>query len=277
MRSLDPESDVEGSGLPPLPPLPPTPKARLERLRSIAIVAAAAAIGQCIVHGLAAYVGTDTAPTVWILIHYASYANVAISIIGLVLFQLTDPGWVQRSTETCTPLPPHVASRLQAGMPLDSLSNHLAEDGSGSFCMRCCVWRAPSSHHCSICNRCCRNFDHHCAVLGRCVSEWPPSASRAAAAASDAPDAPGGNRLLFLVNVGNLVASCGVAALAATLMTLTLLLISPAFGFFFMLLIAWPTTAIAIAYVRNEGIWDELVGMFTRGPRRRRAAARKAM
>ena len=37
------------------------------------------------------------------------------------------------------------------------------------YCSTCRIWRAPSTSHCSACDRCVYNFDHHCGVLECCI------------------------------------------------------------------------------------------------------------
>ena len=120
----------------------------------------------------------------------------AVAIAALLHLMLGDPGVVRRSRGTCLPVPPEVVERLNANFvssggdhpnPLGGLRN--ISDGDRTYCVRCCVWRqgmarngrglqllgassqtAVLVHHCSICQRCVRNFDHHCGVFGRCIA-----------------------------------------------------------------------------------------------------------
>eukprot|EP00438_Fugacium_kawagutii_P027644 Skav231547 [mRNA] locus=scaffold84:783049:783666:- [translate_table: standard] len=99
---------------------------------------------------------------------------------------LADPGVIQRTPETCFPIPAQVMEMLLRG----ERAEENVTDGTRSFCVRCFVWRTEKAsihstgllnqllkiarptraHHCSICQRCVLNFDHHCSVFGRCIT-----------------------------------------------------------------------------------------------------------
>lgn len=129
-------------------------------------------------------------------------AESAAALCFYVMLMLGDPGIIRRSPENSYPLPQIVEERLDAKSPLP-LRNISGADGR-SFCIRCFVWRsegtakeatgkwqrrlssivenAPScgiiadgvyagGHHCSVCQRCVRDFDHHCSFYGRCITK----------------------------------------------------------------------------------------------------------
>jgi hypothetical protein len=43
------------------------------------------------------------------------------------------------------------------------------KDMCQKYCMRCECHVALSSKHCSVCDRCCFEFDHHCIFLNNCI------------------------------------------------------------------------------------------------------------
>ncbi len=154
--------------------LPPPPKPnralqRVEERRGILLV------GSLIVAFVSITCVLMTRPRVdvvasWVLI--GAINAQAVFAIGCTLYVLFgDAGVIERSEETCLPIPPVVAERLAAGESLDGLANPV--DDTSSYCVRCCVWRRPGrgrAHHCSTCQRCVVTFDHHCGVFGRCIA-----------------------------------------------------------------------------------------------------------
>ena len=101
------------------------------------------------------------------------YIESGIAIICLLGLMWGDPGTLKRSNRNCFPLPADIADRLRKKQSLIGLEN-VYENGQ-VFCVRCCIWRPDPAfgghvHHCSICQRCVRDFDHHCGVFGRCIA-----------------------------------------------------------------------------------------------------------
>ncbi|CAE8590375.1 unnamed protein product [Polarella glacialis] len=119
------------------------------------------------------------------------YLEAMVALLCLLGLMLGDPGVVERSEQTCLPIPAAVAECLQAGKPMPTMENIM--DGDRSYCVRCHVWRttgevkvrrssrflakcdgslkpAEDFHHCSTCQRCVVHFDHHCGVFGRCIA-----------------------------------------------------------------------------------------------------------
>lgn len=238
----------------PAPPKP-TNAAWMERARSVAIVLSSAALGQVIVHGLTRVMGTESASTAWYLLHRLADANVVIALVGLVLMLPADPGVVRRSADACLPVPQAVAARLRANEPLHGLPNQHDEASGMSYCVRCCIWRDATTHHCGRCQVCVRDFDHHCAIFGKCVG-GPARLSRK------------GNRPTFLLNIGNLGCACGTAVAALLLMFYQLVLDSVAIGLFFLMLVLWPVSALSMAYLRNN--WSDIVGLLWKRRRRKK-------
>jgi hypothetical protein len=110
----------------------------------------------------------------------------AVVAVGCLLYVLMgDSGWIRRTPSTCFPLPPAVDERFrtarQQGLPLlgslQGLGNQhddfdaplRPELDDASYCVRCLVWRDATAHHCTVCGRCCPDFDHHCGLFGRCI------------------------------------------------------------------------------------------------------------
>lgn len=103
------------------------------------------------------------------------YIEAVIAIICLIGILFGDPGTLKRTPETCFPLPQVVVEHIRSGTSLSNVDN-VYQDGQ-VFCVRCCIWRPDpvsyrqdNTHHCSICQRCVRDFDHHCGVFGRCIA-----------------------------------------------------------------------------------------------------------
>ncbi len=149
------------------------------------------------------------------------YTETSVALICLAGLFFADPGVIQRSPETCFPLPRHIEELLRQGDSLEGVANH--EENGRTFCTRCLVWRPeprpspflkliprrlfflfkdckPSeSHHCRTCGRCVAFFDHHCGVFGRCIAGTCCS----------------GNMPYFVVII--LMSICGFATCAASL------------------------------------------------------------
>ncbi|KAJ8605545.1 hypothetical protein CTAYLR_000110 [Chrysophaeum taylorii] len=101
------------------------------------------------------------------------HAMAFLALLCLERVLRADPGVVERSDESCLPIPDSVRERLIERRSLDDLRNlYLDDETRGSYCVRCCVWRPPKrrSHHCSTCQRCVVDFDHHCGFYGRCIA-----------------------------------------------------------------------------------------------------------
>lgn len=106
-------------------------------------------------------------------------------MLGLVWF--SDPGVVNFDQGVVDRYRAYMSSKNAQQLPLEAMG----EDGDmeesvddipgecemmsymdqGSICSQCHVWRPLLAHHCSICQRCVRQFDHHCGVFGRCIAE----------------------------------------------------------------------------------------------------------
>ena len=243
--------------LPPLPPPPPPRRLRnIQRLRSIAIVGGSAGGGLLFVRALAAGAAHEPGDWPWSLVFSAAYVHMAMAAVGLLVINLVDPGVARRSEATCLPLPADVAERLLVapGQPLDGLENVSDADGRGSYCVRCCVWRPPLSHHCSICQMCVREWDHHCEIFGRC--------------AGGASLQCRGNLLVFRVNVVNLAGAVTTASCALALW------VGQVFGRWGVLFVLVPASAVGLGALRRNR--DALSNLFF-GYARRRQQRRKVL
>ena len=168
------QGELPLSKLPPMPP-PNYNERCSESILGIAVVTVLVGLFVGVTHGVA--VGPNVNSTNWVALLFI-YAEAAIAFICLAGILFGDPGVVKRSRETCYPIPPEVAERLQRNESLSSMSN-IEVDGK-VYCVRCLVWRprsaqsrfegVHSTHHCSTCQRCVVDFDHHCGVFGRCIA-----------------------------------------------------------------------------------------------------------
>ena len=200
---------VDDKGLPPgLPPLPRPEYTALwtERLCGLALVGANAAISVGVTHLL---VMSNAVPhTVRLVVLGVSRGLAASSLACFAGLTFIDPGTIERTPQTCLPLPDEVAAALRTKAPLPEF-NHRTDDGR-EYCVRCLVWRPPRAsapppspkpaapprgrcatwralccdyrrfffgaegplpaHHCRVCGRCARDFDHHCSSLGACIT-----------------------------------------------------------------------------------------------------------
>lgn len=98
----------------------------------------------------------------------------AIAVLCTLYIVYGEAGVIERSPETCYPIPEEVAEKLLQGVSLvDTMAN--PKVGDSTYCVRCLVWRPRTDdwgqkcHHCSTCQRCVTGFDHHCGVFGRCI------------------------------------------------------------------------------------------------------------
>eukprot|EP00931_Biecheleriopsis_adriatica_P108326 TRINITY_DN82636_c0_g1_i1.p1 TRINITY_DN82636_c0_g1~~TRINITY_DN82636_c0_g1_i1.p1 ORF type:complete len:227 (+),score=26.93 TRINITY_DN82636_c0_g1_i1:70-750(+) len=100
-------------------------------------------------------------------------AGIAVFCTAYLLF--ADAGVIQRSEETCYPIPAEIEELLRQNLPIENRKNITGPSDSstqGSYCVRCLLWRprnAGKVHHCNVCQRCVTGFDHHCGVFGRCI------------------------------------------------------------------------------------------------------------
>ena len=98
----------------------------------------AATVGNA--HGLAWLVENEPA-TFWSPVLFSTHVQAVAALVAHANLLLREPGFVQRSRESCLPVPPVVAERLRAGDTLSGLANVRNESDGASYCVRCCVWR----------------------------------------------------------------------------------------------------------------------------------------
>ena len=109
------------------------------------------------------------------------YVEAIIALVCLAGIVFGDPGVIKRSQERCFPIPEPVLHRLRSGQSLVGMDNFY--EGSNVYCVRCCLWRSlprkgfrdAEVHHCSICQRCVRDFDHQCAPPRLLCTSLPQS------------------------------------------------------------------------------------------------------
>mmetsp|Transcript_59112 Transcript_59112/g.157306 ORF Transcript_59112/g.157306 Transcript_59112/m.157306 type:complete len:218 (-) Transcript_59112:91-744(-) len=154
-----------------LPPLPSRDPAYFtEPLLGVLIVGGLTSMTVVACHFLAT-------PAMKVIVLPLIWMWAGLATCGVLFLLFGSPGVVRRSPVTCYPIPPEVQSRLLSSRPLHGLGNVVGPENSethGSYCIRCFVWRPPStsgnvSHHCGVCQRCVIGFDHHCGVYGRCI------------------------------------------------------------------------------------------------------------
>lgn len=181
---------VEQDTLDLLPPLPTPDKTQMRREASMGCSLVLCTIVGCIAathvgaHLMAESVQVEITQTCLGLVYTAALVALG-SLFGLMW---GDPGVVQRSPQTCLPIPAEIAEQLRKGMPLCSTENLI--QGGRTYCVRCFLWRIPTQtssscipesceciansgnriHHCNTCQRCVENFDHHCGIFGRCIA-----------------------------------------------------------------------------------------------------------
>lgn len=137
---------------------------------------------------------------------YLVCTEAIVALSFLFALQYLGLGAIERTPETCFPLPEVIADRLRRDSRAAVLGRRALSDGNaplvpvavpatertlayrlraavegqgnvhdpagvrGVYCVRCFVWRSEDGHHCSECQRCVPEFDHHCGVLGCCVN-----------------------------------------------------------------------------------------------------------
>ena len=169
---------AEGGDEPPQIPiaqLPPLPTPHTDQQRPEEFLGCAGVLGgsACVIGVTigAAVVQAGHLP-VWVNVIFVAtiLLNVLLAWFGLWGMLFTDPGHVERSEETCYPIPAEVLEALSTKGDTEGMVNIRTFDPasgqeSASYCVRCCLWRPPGSHHCRTCNRCVVKFDHHVSAL----------------------------------------------------------------------------------------------------------------
>ena len=192
--------------LPPLPEPDEPTKAKQARMGCITIIGLTTAL-VAVTHGCAYVTGPKSTLVVSVVL---IWIEAVIALYCLARILSADPGVLERSRETCMPLPLEVAQSLQKGQPLPD-ANIVGDDGL-VYCVRCLLWRREQPreqraghrgevcgfspfgrrrmqrratppteyHHCSTCQRCVRDFDHHCGVRRRAhPNTCTPASARA--------------------------------------------------------------------------------------------------
>jgi hypothetical protein len=179
---------VDVAKLPPLP-TPNTDAKRTQATGGATLVIMLAVTFAGVTHGisLTAVDGFVKESAAWWTFLVLIYTEALVGLLCLVGLLATDPGVIQRSPETCFPLPIQVEPWIQAHLEgktddlsrptefyIASLNTNDNIDTGDTFCVRCLVWRIhkPGTHyfHCNTCQRCVKDFDHHCSVFGRCIA-----------------------------------------------------------------------------------------------------------
>jgi hypothetical protein len=112
---------------------------------------------------------TATALLVLILFHFL----LAMLLWSYFAVVFTDPGSVPQGWK-----PSSCEDDLEdQSLPLDptptttvpvSLST-MAQSANVRYCRKCCQFKPPRCHHCSVCGRCILKMDHHCIWVVTCV------------------------------------------------------------------------------------------------------------
>lgn len=110
------------------------------------------------------------------------YLEAVVAILFGISIYIWNSSCIERSIETCFPLPNKVKKKLKnkkdktykgrvnQGENIQNNGNYSNTPGQSSYCIRCLVWRPMNAHHCSLCQRCYTDFSHHCTCFGRCIS-----------------------------------------------------------------------------------------------------------
>jgi hypothetical protein len=172
-------------------PLLPTPKhdaKRREMIGGATLVTILILFFVGLTHGVAltATGAFDKFSPVWYLFLVLIYTETVIALVCLAGLFVSDPGVVQRSPETCFPIPAQVETWIQAHLLKTKADSEIiveppsetyipAPDSLDTYCVRCLVWRKANNSgtkyfHCYTCQRCVRHFDHHCSFFGRCIA-----------------------------------------------------------------------------------------------------------
>mmetsp|Transcript_25937 Transcript_25937/g.83788 ORF Transcript_25937/g.83788 Transcript_25937/m.83788 type:complete len:353 (-) Transcript_25937:51-1109(-) len=175
MLASEPRLALTLAELPPLPRPDDKVQHREER-RGVLVVIGGVSMCVGLTHGIALTLADELSSSAWWLIVVLIYAEAVLALISIAWLLHKDPGCVPRTDANCFPLPEAVASRIRKGQTLMGLHN--ITEGDATFCTRCLVWRRAldgrsrrrGHHHCSVCQRCVRDFDHHCGVFGRCIA-----------------------------------------------------------------------------------------------------------
>jgi DHHC palmitoyltransferase len=132
------------------PPLP-TPRHAIQRneaLCGISMVTGIAGVLVGLTHGIALTIGFDaqTDPAAWWIIFSLIYGEALLAVVLLAAILLVDPGFVQRNTDTCYPLPPAIGKWLAEGAdpdekPTELYFPSLEANCKDTYCTRCLVWR----------------------------------------------------------------------------------------------------------------------------------------
>ncbi len=156
--------------------LPPMPQPHSAQMRSEACCGAATVliiIGICVggTHIFSSDLDGTAAQGIF---HLVVGAEAAVALLCLLGLMIGDPGTLRRSEARCTPIPAGaIRDSLLQGKPVPQGLGNVHDADRGTFCVRCLLWREREEkhvHHCSICQRCVRDFDHHCGVFGRCIA-----------------------------------------------------------------------------------------------------------
>ena len=139
-------SDLEGAEIPikDLPPLPEPKRWEQCGESCIGTVVVLLLIGLFVGLTQGVAVGADPLGAEWLAL-VLIYLEAVIALFCLCGLLCGDPGVVQRTPDTCYPIPPEVLARLRFGQSLGGIGNVQA-DGQ-TYCTRCLVWRPADSSH----------------------------------------------------------------------------------------------------------------------------------
>lgn len=189
-----PLSSVPPRSNEPIVPLPPLPEPDYVSrgtgaLMGSSVVVAGIAIVILIQYGLCFQFDSSMPLALSWALMGITIAEGSLAFIFTAAILLVDPGIIKRDAAG-PPMPIEVRTALTVGTMMPE-ANVTDEHSGRSYCIRCMLWRdgrtvmdKPTStcgevccpypgdrvaHHCSICQRCVRDFSHHCPFFGRCI------------------------------------------------------------------------------------------------------------
>jgi ankyrin repeat protein len=116
------------------------------------------------------WMGTGTFERSFVNIQTSLFNLFALSGFSLYAYlMLGNPGFKAKQPKNpkiLNDLILDIQKQTGTGNPDPSLSPSLDR-----FCLTCCDYRDLRTKHCSVCGKCCPNFDHHCGWVNNCIGK----------------------------------------------------------------------------------------------------------